>query len=503
MSRQWMTLMAILLVYIPVAIDATVLHVAAPTLSVALGSSGNELLWIIDIYSLVMAGMVLPMGALGDKIGFKRLLLLGSAIFGIASLCASLCAALSPTAMTLIASRALLAVGAAMIVPATLAGIRSTFAEASQRNMALGLWAAVGSGGAAFGPLVGGILLEHFYWGSVFLINVPIVLVVIAINAKVVPRQPARREQPLNLLQALVLIAAILMLVFSAKSALKGQLALWLTALVALGGAAMLTWFIRKQLSAARPMVDMRLFTHRIILSGVMMAMTALITLVGFELLMAQELQFVHQKTPFEAGIFMLPVMVASGFSGPIAGLLVSRLGLREVATGGMLLSAFSFLGLALTDFSTQQWLAWGLMTLLGFSVASALLASSSAIMAAAPKEKAAAAGAIETMAYELGAGLGIALFGLILTRSYSASIALPSGLSGAMAQQAASSIGEAVSLSQALPAGVAQALMAAAKTAFIQAHSLVLATAGVLLLLLAAGIWRSLATVAKPQSAL
>lgn len=168
-----------------------------------------------------------------------------------------------------------------------------------------------------------------------------------------------------------------------------------------------------------------------------------------------------------------------------------------------MLLSAFSFLGLALTDFSTQQWLAWGLMTLLGFSVASALLASSSAIMAAAPKEKAAAAGAIETMAYELGAGLGIALFGLILTRSYSASIALPSGLSGAMAQQAASSIGEAVSLSQALPAGVAQALMAAAKAAFIQAHSLVLATAGVLLLLLAAGIWRSLATVAKPQSAL
>ncbi|MBU8954035.1 efflux MFS transporter KmrA [Klebsiella sp. TF21-TM] len=499
MSRQWMTLMAILLVYIPVAIDATVLHVAAPTLSVALGSSGNELLWIIDIYSLVMAGMVLPMGALGDKIGFKRLLLLGSAIFGIASLCA----ALSPTALTLIASRALLAVGAAMIVPATLAGIRSTFAEASQRNMALGLWAAVGSGGAAFGPLVGGMLLEHFYWGSVFLINVPIVLVVIAINAKVVPRQPARRDQPLNLLQALILIAAILMLVFSAKSALKGQLALWLTALVAIGGAAMLTWFIRKQLSAARPMVDMRLFTHRIILSGVMMAMTALITLVGFELLMAQELQFVHQKTPFEAGMFMLPVMVASGFSGPIAGMLVSKLGLREVATGGMLLSALSFLGLALTDFSTQHWLAWGLMTLLGFSVASALLASSSAIMAAAPKEKAAAAGAIETMAYELGAGLGIVLFGLILTRSYSATIVLPSGLNETMAQQASSSIGEAVSLTQALPAGVAEALMAAAKAAFTQAHSLVLATAGVMLLLLAAGIWRSLATATKPPSAL
>ena len=496
MSRQWLTLMAILLVYIPVAIDATVLHVAAPTLSVALGTSGNELLWIIDIYSLVMAGMVLPMGALGDKIGFKRLLLLGSAIFGIASLCA----ALSPSAITLIISRALLAVGAAMIVPATLAGIRGTFAEASQRNMALGLWAAVGSGGAAFGPLVGGMLLEYFYWGSVFLINVPIVLLVIAINAKVVPRQPARREQPLNLPQALILIAAILMLVFSAKSALKGQLALWLIALVAIGGAAMLTWFVRKQLSMPTPMVDMRLFTHRIILSGVMMAMTALITLVGFELLMAQELQFVHQKTPFEAGLFMLPVMVASGFSGPIAGMLVSKLGLRQVATGGMLLSALSFLGLSMTDFSTQQWQAWGLMTLLGFSAASALLASTSAIMAAAPKEKASAAGAIETMAYELGAGLGIALFGLILTRSYSSAIELPAGIGGEAAVQASSSIGEAMKVAQSLPAIPSDSLIAAAKTAFISAHSISLATAGVLLLLLALGIWRGLANTPAPR---
>ena len=494
MSRQWLTLVAILLVYLPVAIDATVLPVAAPTLSMSLGTSSNELLWIIDIYSLVMAGMVLPMGALGDKIGFKRLLLLGSAIFGVSSLAA----AFSPTALALIASRALLAIGAALIVPATLAGIRNTFSQARHRNMALGLWAAIGSGGAAFGPLVGGILLEHFYWGSVFLINVPIVLAVIAFSARMVPRQPARREQPLNLTQALMLIVAILMLVFSAKSALKGQMALWMTGLIALVGLALLVRFVRQQLSAATPMVDMRLFTHRIILSGVMMAMTALITLVGFELLMAQELQFVHGKTPFEAGLFMLPLMLASGFSGPVAGVMVSRLGLRQVATGGMLLSALSFLGLSMTDFSSQQWLAWGLMTLLGFSVASALLASGAAIMAAAPKEKAAAAGAIETMAYELGAGLGIALFGLILTRSYSSSIVLPGGMDGQVAAQASSSISEAIALAQSLPAVPAHSLIAAAKTAFISAHSIVLATAGVLLLLLAAGIWRSLAQAPK-----
>ena len=492
MFRQWITLIVIVLVYIPVAIDATVLHVAAPTLSLSLGASGNELLWIIDIYSLVMAGMVLPMGALGDRIGFKRLLLIGSGLFGLASLLA----ALSTSAEWLIATRALLAVGAAMIVPATLAGIRSTFSEARHRNMALGVWAAVGSGGAAFGPLVGGMLLEHFYWGSVFLINVPLVLLVMALTLRVVPAQTGRASQTLNLTHALMLIAAILLLVWSAKTALKGLQGPWLPALALLAGSVLLTTFVRIQLAAKNPMIDMRLFTHRVILSGVMMAITAMVTLVGFELLMAQELQFVHGKTPFEAGLFMLPVMLASGFSGPIAGMLVSRLGLRRVATGGMSLSALSFLGLSVTDFSTQQWQAWGLMTLLGFSAASALLASTAAIMAAAPKEKAAAAGAIETMAYELGAGLGIALFGMLLSRSFSASIQLPAGLDPQQTLQAGSSIGEAVQLVQTLDPGLGHAVTEAAKSAFVNSHSVALGSAGVMLLLLAFGIWFSLAKV-------
>ncbi|AVE59645.1 MULTISPECIES: MFS transporter [Citrobacter] len=494
MFRQWLTLMIIVLVYIPVAIDATVLHVAAPTLSMTLGASGNELLWIIDIYSLVMAGMVLPMGALGDRIGFKRLLLLGGGLFGLASLAA----AFAHSASWLIATRAILAIGAAMIVPATLAGIRATFSEARHRNMALGVWAAVGSGGAAFGPLVGGMLLEHFYWGSVFLINVPIVLVVMALTARFVPRQSGRRDQPLNFSHAVMLIIAILLLVYSAKTALKGQLASGVIALTLMIGALLLGIFIRTQLAAARPMIDMRLFTHRIILSGVVMAMTAMITLVGFELLMAQELQFVHGLTPYEAGLFMLPVMLASGFSGPLAGMLVSRLGLRTVATGGMALSALSFYGLAMTDFSTQQWQAWCLMALLGFSAASALLASTAAIMAAAPAEKAAAAGAIETMAYELGAGLGIAIFGLLLSRSFSASILLPSGLNAEEIERASSSMGEAVQLADTLSPSLGEAILDAARQAFTWSHSVALSSAGSMLILLAVGMWFSLAKVKR-----
>lgn len=277
MFRQWLTLVIIVLVYIPVAIDATVLHVAAPTLSAVLNASGNELLWIIDIYSLVMAGMVLPMGALGDKIGFKRLLLIGSALFG----GASLLAAMVTSASELIAARALLAVGAAMIVPATLAGIRTTFSQAHHRNTALGVWAAIGSGGAAFGPLIGGMLLEHFYWGSVFLINVPIVIGVMILTARYVPHQKGRAEQPLHLNQALVLIVAILLLVWSAKTALKGTLPLWVIASALLSGAALLSGFVRLQLAASTPMIDMRLFTHRVILTGVLMAITAMVTLVG------------------------------------------------------------------------------------------------------------------------------------------------------------------------------------------------------------------------------
>lgn len=351
MFRQWLALVIIVLVYIPVAIDATVLHVAAPTLSMTLGASGNELLWIIDIYSLVMAGMVLPMGALGDRIGFKRLLMIGSVLFGLSSLAA----AFAPSAGWLIAARASLAIGAAMIIPATLAGIRTLFIDVRHRNIALGVWAAVGSGGAAFGPLIGGMLLEHFYWGSVFLINVPIVLIVVSLAARLVPAQQGRPEQPLNISHAIMLIVAILLLVYSAKTALKGVLSPWMVACTLLTGAVMLFIFVRIQLRARVPMIDMRLFCHRIILSGVVMAMTAMIALVGFELLMAQELQFVHGFTPFEAGIFMLPVMVASGFSGPIAGVLVGRLGLRIVAAGGMGLSAVSFIGLSTLDFSTQQ----------------------------------------------------------------------------------------------------------------------------------------------------
>lgn len=492
MFRQWYTLAILVLIYIPVAIDATVLHVAVPSLTMALEASGNELLWIIDIYSLVMAGMVLPMGALGDRIGYKRLTLIGSTLFGIASLAA----AFSSDASQLIAARALLAVGAAMIVPATLAGIRSTFNNERERGIALGIWVAVGAGGAAFGPLVGGILLEHYYWGSVFLINVPIIALVLLFTAVFIPRQPVQRAQTLNLTQALMLIAAILLLVLAAKTSLKVNADPLKALGAAIGGALLMTLFIRSQLRARAPMIDLTLFTHRIILTGVVMALTAMIALVGFELLMAQELQFVHGFSPLDAGLFMLPLMLACSFIGPAAGALVGRFGLRTVATLGMAFSALSFFGLSMTDMAHQRAVAWGWMILLGLSASTALLSSTAAIMSAAPKEKATAAGAIETMAYELGAGMGIAVFGMILSHAFSGAIELPQELPVTLMAQASASINEALLVAQQVSPALGDLVVNAANQAFKASHSAVLTLASGMLLVLTLVVWFALRPV-------
>ncbi|MGL4487007.1 MAG: SmvA family efflux MFS transporter [Yersinia sp. (in: enterobacteria)] len=484
MSKKWMIFYVIILMYLPVSIDATVLHVAAPRLGIALSATSSELLWIIDIYSLVMACLLLPMGALGDRIGFKRLALLGSTLFGLASLTA----AFAPSVATLIAARALLAIGAAMILPATLSAVRNTFTDERERALALGIWVAVGTSGAAMGPLVGGLLLEYFYWGSVFLINIPIIIAVVIVTLIVIPNQPIRTEQTWKLAPALVLIAAVLLLVYAAKSGLRGGVDPVVTSLTALVGAGMLFAFVRHQLSTTAPMIDFRLISQRVIAIGMMMALTAMITLVGFELLLTQELQFVLDKSPLEAGIFLLPLMIASGVSGPISGWLVSKLGLRAVASAGIALSALSFLGLAWTDFATQIYVAWVWMALLGFSIEASLLASTAAIMSTAPPEKAGAVAAVEGMAYELGAGLGVAIFGLILSRAYTASIVLPADLPASLVEQASASISEAIQLVNSL--GGDEQLLASAKLAFSSLHRLVLGTASGLLILLAGVVW-------------
>lgn len=486
MSRKWVILAIIVLIYLPVSIDATVLHVAIPTLSSTLSLSANEMLWVIDIYSLIMAGLILPMGALGDRIGFKRLMLIGASIFGVASLMA----AFANSAYMLIAARAFLGVGAAMILPATLAGVRNTFLDEKQRNYALGVWGTVG-GGAAFGPLLGGFILEHFSWGAVFLINVPIIILVLILTIWLVPKQTVQTKQPLNLLQALILVIAILMLIYSIKTSIYA-FSFWMV-LVFSVGLCLLVGFVRHQLRAVQPMIDFSLFKNPVISTSIVMAMVAMIALVGFELLLSQELQFVYGYTPLEAGLFILPFMIAISIGGPFTSVLMNHYGLRPVATVGMLMCAVCFFGLAMTDFGTHYIQAWVWMVLMGISVEIALLSSTAAIMSAVSPEKATAAGAIEGMAYELGAGLGVAIFGLLLSLFYAQAIVLPEMLPANMLTEASSSIGEAISLLRHLDPVLMQELKQAASDAFIHSHSKVLTISGVMFLILSIFVWRAL----------
>ncbi|MDA6077984.1 MFS transporter [Edwardsiella anguillarum] len=394
------------------SLDATILHVAVPTLNHSLNLTSNQLLWVIDIYALLMAGLLLPMGSLGDRIGYKKLMLAGVLIFGLASLAA----AFSQSAQMLIASRALLALGASMILPATLACLRDVFTDSDERNMAIGVWAFVGGGGAALGPLVGGYILNHYDWTLVFLINIPIVLFSIPLIICLLRRQEKNNRQNINLLQALVFISAIIAIVFGLKHVFAALTYVNLAVLVI--GLLVMYGFIRFSLRSEHPMIDFSLFGNPMVSTSTVVVVFSMVAVVGFELLMAQELQFTHGYSPLQAGLFMFPFILSFGLSSFLVVMLLNRLGFKLTACIGLVVGA-ALLSLALIDVTAAYVKSTLLMVLLGVGLEMAFLSATSTILAAAPKDKAAAVGAIEGMAYELGTGLGVTLFGILLSLFY------------------------------------------------------------------------------------
>ncbi|WOE33339.1 MULTISPECIES: MFS transporter [unclassified Acinetobacter] len=480
MSIKWLILAITVGLYLPVAIDATVLHIAIPTLSQTLNATTAQLLWIIDIYPLLMAGLILVMGALGDRIGYRKLMLMGSIIFAMASVLA----AFSTTANFLILSRAILACGAAMIMPATLACIRHTFNEEKERNFALGMWVVAGGAGAAFGPLIGGFLLEYFDWGAVFLINIPIVLIVIIAILKYIPKQAVKSHQHINIVDALMLITAILCLIYSLKSGLK-QFELNVIIFGLVGG--ILTYlFIKKQINSKQPLLNIQLFRTKSIQYGFIISVVAMIALVGFELLISQKLQYVYQYSPLQAGLYILPFMLAVSVSGFFSTPLLNRFGCKKVAVYSLLLSAFSMYGLAGIDVATMDFIAIFYMVLLGLSILCAFLAATSAILSGAPIEQAASAGAIESMSYELGTGFGVTLFGLLASFYYRQHVNFTALLSTVQQQTAQNSIGETYQILPDLTVENAATVMQLANTAFVEAHRSVLLISSFILLFLA-----------------
>ncbi len=480
LHSKWLILAVVVSLYLPIAIDATVLHIAVPTLSNELQATTSQLLWIIDIYPLMMAGLILLMGALGDRVGFRKMMLIGSIIFGIASILA----AFSTTASLLILARALLALGASMLLPSTLACLRHTFEDEHERNFALGMWVMAGSAGAAFGPLVGGILLEYYHWGSVFLINVPIIMLALVGIVRLIPKQQSVSNHPINLLDAAILIASILMVIYALKSGLKNFESYHV--ILGLIGISLGTIFVKRQLKSTSPLFDVKLFTSNSVKFGFIICVVAMISLVGFELLISQKLQYVYQYSPLQAGLYIFPFMIAVSAGALISSPLLSKFGAKKVAVASLFLSALAMYFLSTIQLDSGYLSAVFWMVLLGLSILCAFLAATSAILSGAPMEKAASAGAIEGMSYELGTGLGVTLFGLMASYFYMKQVDFKQYLSTEQFEVAKNSIGETYQVIEKISPLHAERIISSAHSSFITAHGSVLVVSAVLLVCLA-----------------
>lgn len=462
-GKRWLVLAVVSSALFLIVIDMTVLYTALPKLTHALSATAAEKLWIVNAYPLVVAGLLPGLGTLGDRLGHKQMFMAGLFVFGLASIGA----AFAPSSALLIAARVVLAVGAAMMMPATLSLIRLTFTDERERAFAIGIWAAVASGGAALGPVVGGLLLEYFWWGSVFLINVPVVLIALAASAVLLAHRAGDRSRPWDFIGSVQVMFGLVGLTYAVKEAGKRDPS-WESAAIALViGLAAMTVFIRRQRRSAAPLIDFALFANPRFTAGVVTALVASAALIGVELVFSQRLQLVLGYSPLEAGLLILPIPAAAFFAGPLTGLALPRLGGERVLWAALLLS-----GLALAAFlathqgPTGYWIA--ALAAMGFGVGASMTAASAVIMLSAPEEQAGMAASVEEVSFELGGALGIALLGSLMSALYSKAMVVPQGI--ALADKARDSLDEALILADSLKPDHAQQVIALAQSAFDQA---------------------------------
>ncbi|MFC0673594.1 MFS transporter [Brachybacterium hainanense] len=459
---RWAALAVLMLPVLLVAVDNTVLSFALPLISEALAPSGPQQLWIIDVYPLVLAGLLVPMGALGDRLGRRRLLLIGGTGFTVISAAA----AFAPTAAALIAARALMGFFGAMLMPATLSLIRNIFTDPTERRTAIAIWAAGFSGGAALGPIVGGFLLEHFSWGSVFLMAVPVMLPLIVLGPRLVPESRDPNPGPVDPVSVVLALATMTPLTYAIKSfASEGATAVSVGAAVIALLAGIV--FVRRQLRRETPMLDVTLFTRPAFSGAVAANLLSVFSMVGFLYFVSQHLQLVSGLSPMKAGMVLVPGLIVTIVAGLLVVRIVRRITPGTAVVAGLLMNAVGFTIVAVTGTWGSDLALMLAFMVLGAGVGTAETISNDLILAAVPAEKAGAASAISETAYETGSVLGTAVLGSLLNAAYTAHLVLPAGLSAQQATDASHTLGGATAVAAQLPASTADALLASAQHAF------------------------------------
>jgi DHA2 family multidrug resistance protein-like MFS transporter len=461
------------------SMDLTVLNLAIPSLSADLKPSGAELLWIVDIYGFLVAGSLITMGTLGDRIGRRRLLLIGAGVFG----AASVLAAFSTSAAMLIAVRALQGVAAATLAPSTLSLIRNMFLDPAQRTVAISVWIMSYSAGAAIAPLIGGVLLEHFRWGSVFLINVPVMLALVAAGPLLLPefRDPdAGRIDPVSAVQSL---AAVLAIIYGLKRIAEAGPS-WIAVLSIVSGAAVGVSFLHRQRTLADPLIDLKLFRFPAFGAALLVNILAFNAAFASFLFIAQYLQSVLGLSPLSAGLWTLPSALAFIVGSVLTPSIVGRFPPAHVIAGGMSVSAAGFALLSLVDDVAPGMavpVAASVVFSLGMTPVIAL--TTGIVLGAAPPERAGAASALSETSTEFGGALGIAVLGSVATAIYRGRVAgaLPAGIPEEAAEIARGTIGGAVAVSGELRGAPGAELLGSAREAFAQAFGTTAAISAVM----------------------
>ncbi|WP_409462108.1 MFS transporter [Amycolatopsis sp. GA6-003] len=417
--REWAGLAVLLLPCVLASMDMSVMFVAMPSLTADLEPSGSQLLWIMDSYGFLLAGLLITMGTLGDRIGRRRLLLAGAAAFG----GASVLAAFSATPTMLIVARMLLGIAGATLAPSTLALIRGMFHDARQRATAVGLWTAGFAGGAVLGPIIGGLLLQHFHWGSVFLINVPVMLLLLALGPLLLPEHRTLAEGPFDLLGAVLSIGSVLGIVYGVKQLAAHGFG-WLPIAGCVAGLVAGVAFVRRQRTAARPLIDLALVRSRAFAVPLLIDLLATFALVGFNLFTWQYLQVVLGMSPLESALWALPTFAVMPVGIGVAATLAARIGKPRVLAIGLLVAAAGFGLLALPLPGAAYFIA--ALTVVSLGIAGVAAVVTDVILSAAPPERAGMASAMAETSAEFGGAMGIALLGSIGAAVYRA--AMPSG---------------------------------------------------------------------------